>query len=311
MITQILSMVLPVLVMIVLGWLCAVRGILNDERHAGLKAIIGDILLPVVLFNAFFTAQYDGKLVLVFVLVFLGCLIALLAGYALRRFVAPYGRFMPLLMTSFEGGMLGYALYALLAGQEHLATYAMVDIGQTMFAYTVFLAALKSAEGQRMTPKAMLTNMLTNKACIGMLLGIVLGALGVHRALAPTAFGQVLTELIAFVTAPTSALILLVVGYQLKVSRKLMRPVLTTMGLRLAVMVGVMALVSLTLFAIIPYDRLLMLALMLQYTLPAPFIIPLYADLKEVGEYVSTTLSLGTVLTVVLFFFVAAFSLMG
>ena len=311
MITQILSMVLPVLVMIVLGRLCAVRGILNDERHAGLKAIIGDILLPVVLFNAFFTAQYDGKLVLVFVLVFIGCLIALLAGYALRRFVAPYGRFMPLLMTSFEGGMLGYALYALLAGQEHLATYAMVDIGQTMFAYTVFLAALKSAEGQRMTPKAMLTNMLTNKAFIGMLLGIVLGALGVHRALAPTAFGQVLTELIAFVTAPTSALILLVVGYQLKVSRKLMRPVLTTMGLRLAVMVGVMALVSLTLFAIIPYDRLLMLALMLQYTLPAPFIIPLYADLKEDGEYVSTTLSLGTVLTVVLFFFVAAFSLMG
>ena len=72
-----------------------------------------------------------------------------------------------------------------------------------------------------------------------------------------------------------------------------------------------MALVSLTLFAIIPYDRLLMLALMLQYTLPAPFIIPLYADLKEDGEYVSTTLSLGTVLTVVLFFFVAAFSLMG
>ena len=311
MITQILSMVLPVLVMIALGRLCAVRGILNDERHAGLKAIIGDILLQVVLFNAFFTAQYDGKLVLVFVLVFLGCLIALLAGYALRRFVAPYGRFMPLLMTSFEGGMLGYALYALLAGQEHLATYAMVDIGQTMFAYTVFLAALKSAEGQRMTPKAMLTNMLTNKACIGMLLGIVLGALGVHRALAPTAFGQVLTELIAFVTAPTSALILLVVGYQLKVSRKLMRPVLTTMGLRLAVMMGVMALVSLTLFAIIPYDRLLMLALMLQYTLPAPFIIPLYADLKEDGEYVSTTLSLGTVLTVVLFFFVAAFSLMG
>ena len=161
-----------------------------------------------------------------------------------------------------------------------------------------------------MTPAAMLKNMLTNKACIGMLLGIVLGALGVYRAIAPTGFGMVLTELIAFITAPTSALILLVVGYQLRISKRLMRPVLTTMGLRLAVMMGVMGLVSLALFAIIPYDRLLMLALMLQYTLPAPFIIPLYADLKDDGEYVSTTLSLGTVLTVVLFFFVAAFSLM-
>ena len=135
-----------------------------------------------------------------------------------------------------------------------------------------------------MTPAAMLKNMLTNKACIGMLLGIVLGALGVYRAIAPTGFGMVLTELIAFITAPTSALILLVVGYQLRISKRLMRPVLTTMGLRLAVMMGVMGLVSLALFAIIPYDRLLMLALMLQYTLPAPFIIPLYADLKDDGE---------------------------
>ncbi len=50
---------------------------------------------------------------------------------------------------------------------------------------------------------------------------------------------------------------------------------------------------------------------MLQYTLPAPFIIPLYADMGDDGEYVSTTLSLGTVLAVLLFFGVAAFSVMA
>ena len=311
MFTQILSMVLPVLVMILLGRLCAAQGILNDERHAGLKSIIGDILLPVVLFNAFFTAQYDGKLLLVFALVFISCLLALVAGFALRRFVKPYDRYMPLLMTSFEGGMLGYALYALIAGQNQTAMYAMVDIGQTMFAYTVFLAALKSAEGGKMSPKAMVMNMVTNKACIGMTLGIVLGALGVHKAIAPTGFGVVLTELISFITAPTSAMILLVVGYQLNFSKRLMKPVAITLALRLGVMAVVFALVSLVLFAIIPYDKLLMLALMLQYTLPAPFIIPLYADLKEDGEYVSTTLSMGTLLTVVLFVFIAAFSLMA
>ena len=53
----------------------------------------------------------------------------------------------------------------------------------------------------------------------------------------------------------------------------------------------------------------LLLALMLQYTLPAPFIIPLYADMGDDAEYVSTTLALGTVLAVVLFFFLTAFSL--
>ena len=298
MITQILAKVLPVLVMIALGRVCATKGILNDDQHAGLKNIIGDILLPVVLFQAFFTAEYGRRMLLVFVLVFAGYGAALAAGYGLRRFVKPYDRFMPLLMTSAEGGMLGYALYALLCGADQTKTYAMVDIGQTMFAYTVFLTALKAAGGEKMTHQ-----------CIGMLLGIVLGALGVHKAIDGTAAGEIVTSLLSFITAPTSALILIVMGYQLHVSRALLRPVLTTMGLRLGVLAAVCAAVSGILFAVIPFDKGLLLALMLQYTLPAPFIIPLFADLGDDAEYVSTTLSLGTVLAVVLFFFLAAFSL--
>ena len=62
MITQILAKVLPVLVMIALGRICATKGILNDDQHAGLKNIIGDILLPVVLFQAFFTAEYGRRM---------------------------------------------------------------------------------------------------------------------------------------------------------------------------------------------------------------------------------------------------------
>ena len=118
-----------------------------------------------------------------------------------------------------------------------------------------------------------------------------------------------MASLLSFITAPTSALILIVMGYQLHVSRALLRPVLTTMGLRLGVLAVVCAAVSGILFAVIPFDKGLLLALMLQYTLPAPFIIPLFADLGDDAEYVSTTLSLGTVLAVVLFFFLAAFSL--
>lgn len=309
MITEILSKVLPVLVMIALGRLCETKQIINDEQHAGLKAIVGDILLPVVLFQAFFTADYGKRMLLVFVLVYVGYGAALAAGYALRRFVKPYDRFMPLLMTSAEGGMLGYALYALLCGADQTKTYAMVDIGQTVFAYTVFLTALKAAGGEKMTPKFIMKNIVTNKGCIGMLSGIVLGALGVYRAIDGTAAGEIVSSLLSFITAPTSALILIIMGYQLHVSKQLLRPVLTTMGLRLGVLAVVCAAVSGILFAVIPFDKGLLLALMLQYTLPAPFIIPLYADLGDDAEYVSTTLSLGTALAVLLFFLLAAFSL--
>ena len=309
MFTQILTMVLPVLVMIMLGRVCAVTGVLNDEQHAGVKNLIGNILLPVVLFQAFYTADYGARMLLVFVLVFAGYGIALAAGYALRRFVRPYDRFMPLLLTSSEGGMLGYALFGLLCGADQTKTYAMVDVGQTMFAYTVFLAALKAAGGEKMTPRFIARTMLTNKACIGMLLGIILGALGVNKTLEATAVGEVLSALLSFITAPTSALILIVIGYQLHASKELLRPVLTTMGLRLCVLGVICTAICGILFGIIPYDKQLLLALILQYTLPAAFIIPLFADLGKDAEYVSTTLSLGTVLSVILYFFLAAFSL--
>lgn len=216
---------------------------------------------------------------------------------------------MPLLMTSAEGGMLGYALYALLCGADQTKMYAMVDIGQTMVRLYRLFDGAQSGGRRKMTPKFIVKNMLTNKACIGMLLGIILGALGVHKAIDGTAAGEIVTSLLSFITAPTSALILIVMGYQLHVSKKLLRPVLTTMGLRLGVLAVVCAAVSGILFAIIPYDKPLLLALMLQYTLPAPFIIPLYADMGDDAEYVSTTLALGTVLAVVLFFFLTAFSL--
>ncbi|MDO4483264.1 MAG: hypothetical protein Q4C54_02165 [Clostridia bacterium] len=308
MVSKVLSMVLPVLVMILLGRYCASSGILNDDRHAGLKGIIGDILLPVVLFNAFFTAEYSASLVLVFGLVFAGFCVALGLAFLLKRFVSPYGRFMPLLMSGAEGGMLGYALFSLISGGV-TSHYAMVDIGQTVFAYTVYLATLKAAEGQSLKPAQIVKNMVTNRACIGMTLGIVLGATGCYKAIAGTDFGNVITSLISFITAPTSALILIVVGYELRFSKKLMKPVFTTIAMRLVVMAGIMAAVSAVLFAIIPYDKMLFLALLVQYSLPAPFIIPLFADLGDDSEYVSTTLSMGTLVTVVLFAAIAVFSL--
>jgi len=49
---------------------------------------------------------------------------------------------------------------------------------------------------------------------------------------------------------------------------------------------------------------------MVLYSLPAPFIIPMFADLGDDSEYVSTTLSVNTVVTIILFVFISAFYIM-
>lgn len=304
---QVFQMVMPIVVMLGLGTVCRRKNVFDMKGLAGLKAVVGDICLPVVLFNAFFTASYSPAVALIFVLVYAGYALALGLGFGLRGLAAPHGKFFPFLLASAEGGMLGYALYGVLMGEQ--SGFAAVDLGQTVFAYTAFLAFLSLTDGRKPTAAGLLKNMATNKCCIGMALGILLGVLGVGQWVLSGPAAGVVTGVISMITAPTSALVLLVVGYELDLDKSLLRPVAVTVVCRLAVMGGLLAAVSFILFHIVPYDKGLQIALMILYALPAPFIIPLMADVGADGKYVSTALSVHTLCTILLFVAIAAFSL--
>ena len=304
---QVFQMVLPIVVMLGLGTVCRRKNVFDMKGLAGLKAVVGDICLPVVLFNAFFTANYSPAVALIFVLVYAGYALALGLGFSLRRLAAPHGKFFPFLLASAEGGMLGYALYGVLMREQ--SGFAAVDLGQTVFAYTAFLAFLSLTDGRKPTAAGLLKNMVSNKCCVGMALGILLGVLGVGQWVLSGPAAGVVTGVISMITAPTSALVLLVVGYELDLDKSLLRPVAVTVVCRLAVMGGLLAAVSFILFHIVPYDKGLQIALMILYALPAPFIIPLFADVREDGKYVSTALSVHTLCTILLFVAIAAFSL--
>jgi len=305
---SIMEMVFPVLLMFALGWMCNKKQIFSQEGLAGIKALVGNVLLPVVLFNAFFTAEYSGKILLTFAVVFISCGLGLATGFLLRRLVKPYGKYMPFLLTNFEGGMLGYALFGLLyAGKTQV--FAMVDIGQTLAAYTTYLVSLQAVSTGKTDPKALAKSAFTNPAFIGTLLGVAAGALGIGKWVLGSAVGQLVSSTIAFVTAPVSGLILITVGYELSFRKSMIKPVMVTVGLRIAVMAVLVLLGAGVIFSIVPFDKELFVALMLGYALPAPFIIPLFADLGKDGEYVSTALSMETIASLILFVGTAAYTL--
>ena len=304
---SVLEMVFPIVLLLGLGTLCRRKQILTPDGLAGLKSIVGNVCLPVVLFNAFFTAHYSLSVLLTFLTVYLGFGAALLAGFALRKLAAPHGKFFPFLLTSAEGGMLGYALYGVLMGEQ--SGFAVVDLGQTVFAYTAFLGTLTLVDGQTPSAGKLLRNIITNKCCIGMALGIALGVVGVGGWVLASPAAGLVTGTISAITAPTSALVLLIVGYELELDKKLLRPVAVTVLTRLALMGGLFVLVSFVIFRIIPYDPALQIALMVLYALPAPFIIPLFADVGSEGKYISTSLSVHTLCTVLLFAAIAAYRL--
>ena len=305
---SITRMVVPVLLMFLLGWFCHYRRIISAEGLKGIKDLVSSVLLPVVLFNAFFTAEYSGTIALTFGTVYVACALGLAVGFLLRRCAGKHGRFLPFLVTNFEGGMMGYALYGLLyPGRTHI--FAMADIGQTLNAFTIFLITMQAVNSGKVNPGALAKNAVKNPALIGSLLGVILGATGIGKAVLASSAGGVVSDTISFIAAPVSGLILVIVGYELNFRKNLMKPVLVTAVLRIAVAAILLGLSSLLIFSIIPFDKQLFTALMLAWSLPAPFIIPLFADMGDDAEYISTTLSMETIVSILLFIGVAAYSI--
>lgn len=307
-IISVLQMVFPVIVMIFVGYLCRTKGLVSKEGLQGIKSVISNITLPVVLFKAFYITEYNFTSILLFSTVFVSCLLALFAGHFLNRFVAD-SKLMPYLLSGFEVGMLGYALYGLLAGSDRLSYMATVDLGQVFFVYTVYLTLLKNATGRKANAKAMVLDMLKNPAFMGMAFGIVAGITGLGIFITDSPVGGIFMETIETITLPTAGMILIIVGYELSMQRKLLFPVIKTIAFRVVVMAALLFVSSLVVFQIIPFDKHLFMAMILLYSLPAPFIIPLYADVESEGIYISTTLSMNTLVTIFIFIGLSIYAL--
>ena len=307
-IIPVLEMVLPVIVMLFLGYLCRAKKLVTKEGLAGIKSVISNITLPVVLFKAFYTTDYSLRSVLGFVIIFTSCVLALLAGYALNRFVAQ-SKLMPYLLSGFEVGMLGYALYGLLAGTDKLSYMASVDLGQVLFVYTVYLTLLKNATGQKTDVKGILLSMIKNPAFQGVAIGIIVGITGLGGFISASPVGGIFSEIIEMITLPTAGMILIIVGYELSMRRDLVGPVVKTIAFRVAVMAVLLCISAFIMFSLLPFDKNLFMAMVLLFSLPAPFIIPLYADVESEGVYISTTLSMNTLVTIFIFILLSVYTL--
>ena len=307
-IIPVLEMVLPVIVMRFLGYLCRAKNLVTKEGLAGIKSVISNITLPVVLFKAFYTTDYSLRSVLGFVIIFTSCVLALLAGYALNRFVAQ-SKLMPYLLSGFEVGMLGYALYGLLAGTDKLSYMASVDLGQVLFVYTVYLTLLKNATGQKTDVKGILLSMIKNPAFQGVAIGIIVGITGLGGFISASPVGGIFSEIIEMITLPTAGMILIIVGYELSMRRDLVGPVVKTIAFRVAVMAVLLCISAFIMFSLLPFDKNLFMAMVLLFSLPAPFIIPLYADVESEGVYISTTLSMNTLVTIFIFILLSVYTL--
>ena len=305
---EVLRTILPVVVMLAIGMLCRRRGILSREGVNALKGVVVNITLPAVLLNAFATTRYTLMDVVIPLLMFLVCLAAWALGRWLGRLMKLPSRFVPFLTTGFEAGMLGYALFNMLYGSGRTAEFARVDLGQVLFVFTLYKILLGMDGREKPKPAQLAKEMALSPIILAIVCGVLLGATGLYRALEPSGISGVFTACTDFVSAPTSAIILLTIGYDLVLDDIPWAQTGVVVALRLAIMLALRVALGLLLRAIWP-EANLGAALNVMFILPPPFVLPVFADDADQRVYVSSALSVSTLVAIAGFAVMAALGL--
>ena len=296
---EILASVLPVFIMLFLGVLSRKTGLISEEGMNGIKSLAVNIMLPVVFVNALGLAPYSGDTLIIFIVMFSVLLLNSAIGALLRK-VVKFGKYLPILLTTFEGGMIGYPLFISMRGIDHLTEIVRIDLGQDVFAGTVAIVILHALQGgdKKLTLKDITTPILRTPVMWGIMLGIVLGITGIIPQIVASPIGPVYSSIVSMITMPVAAVILVSVGYDFKMEASVQTAAIKICLTRLIVM-SAMLFIVVQIFQMIGVYEELKTAILLYMFLPPFFMGPMFIHDAADRSLASTVISMYVIISLI------------
>ena len=294
---EILQTILPVVIVLAIGVILRRRHLLDRSGINALKSIVVNITLPAVLLSAFASTSYSPKDIIIPICMFAICLAAWALGRFAKKILHLNSRFVPFLTTGFEAGMLGYALFTMLYGSSRTAEFAIIDLGQVLFVFTVYKILLDKDSKEKTDGRKLLKEMLLSPIIIAIIIGVLIGATGLYHALEPSGVSRIFDACTDFVSAPTSMIILLTIGYDLVFADIPWKDTLRAVAVRLVIMI-VLGAAFIGVLKLLWPDTDLTAAVIVMFLLPPPFVLPVFADDADQRAYVSSVLSICTLVSI-------------
>ena len=292
---RVLETALPVFITLAIGMLCRTKNILSREGVGQLKSVAVNICLPAVLVASFATAEYSAKSISIPLVIYALCVLALALGFVAAK-IFKQSKLTPYLCTGFEAGMLGYGLFALLFKNEPNSHFAFIDLGQVLFVFTMYKILLSGKAGL----KNVLHEALTSPVLWAIIVGLLIGATGLYDALKPSGVSGIFDSITSFISAPTSVLILISIGYDLVPSEIRWKKTAVIVLMRVLIM-GILLGVAMLVNRFLLGGAMHTGALVLMFILPPPYVLPVFADAGDERANISSALSVITLLSIALF----------
>ena len=300
---DVLQIVMPVLVMIILGMLCRKWKILTGEGVANMKVLVTNVMLPVAIFHALATAEYNKETGILILIMLIMLIVSFSLGFVLKPFLkGKYQRYLPFMVSVYEGGLMAYPLYTSLCGSENLSHVAVLDIAGLLFGFSIYMGMLGQVEdGGKIDVKKLFSSAIRTPAFIASVLGIIAGLSKIIIILLDSPFGGVYQSVENILTTSVTAIILLVVGYSMELNANLLKPCITTILIRMILQGVMMAGVLFAVHSLVGDSQIVNLAIITYMSSPATFSMQTFMKDEEGSAYVSTTNSMYCLVSILVY----------
>ena len=301
MLLSVIEMILPIAIAFSIGILMRKKNLMGDSGSAAIKTVVSKFMLPVILLNAFMFANYSREALAVIIVFFLAMLAEFGLGFLMRRFIPERAKYFPFVFATIEGGTIGYPLLAMLYGTRGTSDMAIIDVAHTVFLFMIVIPILQLTDGNNADFGKILKNAVLSPTFLAMVAGIILGLLGVDELISNSSINNIYRSTVSFLSDPAGMLILITLGFDLSLRADLRKSVFFTIFTRFAAMAAFCVVSCLIIFRFIPYSKDTMVALILAFSLPGSYAIPMFGKFEGHRDYVSTTISFSTLLTLLVF----------
>lgn len=302
---QIINRVLPILLLLSLGYWIRHKKFLFDKTIDELRKVVVNIALPAVLFISFLNIELKSAYFVIFIVMFLLCVALFFLGNILRKVFKIRYSYFPYLITGFEYGMLAVSLFGAAYGLDKIGYIAVADLGHEIFIWFVFLPLLLVKRDGVQKPKVIIKTFMSTPVVIAILLSLFLNIIGASRLLYELPITGGVMATLEFLSNLTVPLILIIVGYGVKINREGLKEALLVAVIRLGIMIPLVLILNTYLIRnYLQLDRFFEIAMFTLLIMPPPFIVPLYASEQLEGEeknYINNVLTIHTIISVIIF----------
>lgn len=300
----ILETVIPVFLMIFLGKFLKSKNIISDSGISCIKSISTNVFLPVMAFDTLIHGSFSLDSLLLIGLEIFILFTAFGLGFLFKRFFDPsINGYVPYAMTTYEGGLFGWALIAILVGHKSEAMFSIVsmDIFSGIFCFTVMATGLKFLAGQQMTKKEIFISIITNPLIIAVILGFIGAAFNLGEIIDNSKAANLYTKTVNMFIQPLSPMILICIGsglvFDWNVLKKGLKLAFLRYGIQIILCLITLLIISLT----VGLSPELRVALLVYFFVPTSFLLSMYANDKEAIEFTSGYLSLQIIISLIIY----------